>query len=91
MEYDIEVDLLGGTTYYKKGTTIIHREDGPAIIWANGSKFWIVENKYHRENGPTIEWFEGDEVLYSWHIRGERLSPEKEAVLNKWWKTKNAL
>ena len=39
MEHDIDIDHPIGTThYYKKGTLILHREDGPAIEFPSGSK-----------------------------------------------------
>jgi len=37
----------------------LHREDGPAIEWADGSKEWWINEKLHREDGPAIEWADG--------------------------------
>jgi len=42
----------------------IHREDGPAMIFPNGTKKWYQHNKFHRENGPAIEWSDGDRYWY---------------------------
>ena len=45
----------GGTIfYYKYGTCTLHREDGPAIEYANGDKYWyfngkLVDCAYHEE------------------------------------------
>lgn len=38
---------------------ITHREDGPAIEWADGSKIWFKNGLRHRDDGPAIEggWF----------------------------------
>lgn len=33
----------------------IHREDGPAVEFADGSKFWLRHGKPHREDGPILE------------------------------------
>ena len=33
----------------------LHREDGPAIEYANGNKHWYLNGKLHREDGPAIE------------------------------------
>jgi len=33
----------------------LHREDGPAIEYADGSKWWYIYGKFHREDGPAIE------------------------------------
>ena len=51
--------------------TILHREDGPAIEWQDGSKFWAINGTNHREDGPAIEWSNGDK---SWYINGKKLS-----------------
>lgn len=40
--------------YYKKGISIAHREDGPAIIHLNGDKLWYIENECHRLDGPAV-------------------------------------
>jgi hypothetical protein len=37
----------------------LHREDGPAIEYVDGSKEWWVNGKLHREDGPAIEYVDG--------------------------------
>jgi len=34
-------------TYYRG--YLVHREDGPAIIWNNGSKSWCLNGKHYLE------------------------------------------
>jgi hypothetical protein len=46
-----------------------HREDGPAIEWNDGSKYWFINGKYHREDGPAIEYPNGNK---EWWINGLR-------------------
>ena len=55
-----------GTKYYyrDKEKTILHREDGPAIEYADGSKGWYQNNRLHRIDGPALEWFDGDVFWY---------------------------
>ena len=48
-----------------------HREDGPAIEWANGTKYWFLNGKRHREDGPAIESSMGTK---RWFLNGEELS-----------------
>ena len=48
--------------WFKNG--LWHREDGPAIEWANGVKWWYKEGKYHREDGPAIESLNGHKEWY---------------------------
>ena len=38
----------------------IHREDGPAIEWDDGSKEWYKNGKKHREDGPAGEYANGN-------------------------------
>lgn len=56
------VDEDGIQRWYQNGQ--LHREDGPAIIWANGDKHWYKNGKCHRKDGPAIiredgslEWY----------------------------------
>jgi hypothetical protein len=80
MEYDIVEYSNGNKYYYKKGTKILHREDGPAIEHIKWYKAWYINGKLHRTDGPAIEYFDGDK---EWFINGEILSPEKQTILNK--------
>lgn len=50
---------------------IHHREDGPAVEWADGIKSWWLNGKRHREDGPAIEWADG---IKSWYLNGRELS-----------------
>jgi len=58
-----------------------HREDGPAVEWANGDKWWYLHGKYHRENGPAMEssngskgwWYHGKPIYCSSQEEFERL------------------
>lgn len=60
MSYSIIVDIgkpYEREIYYSDETySIIHREDGPAVEWCDGSKEWWVNNVHHRINGPCAEW-----------------------------------
>ena len=70
----IEIDKDGNKCYYKnKKMTILHREDGPAIEWSDGTKFWCINGKYHREDGPAIEWANGSK---EWYINGVEYTKE---------------
>lgn len=49
-----------GTFYYKnRAMNIFHREDGPAIERASGTKTWYLNGKLHREDGPANEYTDG--------------------------------
>ena len=55
----------------------LHREDGPAIEWANGTKHWFLNNELDREDGPAVELANGDKY---WLLNGNELT---EAEFNK--------
>lgn len=129
-----------GYCYYKKGTKIYHREDGPAYCkkpisfdvvvtrWYingqlhradgpaveydnNGYRCWYFNNNKHRTDGPAEEigitsywWVHGklhridgpaiestDGIDNQWWVDDNRLSPEKQAILNQWWQNKNEI
>jgi len=63
MKYTVRIDEEG-TFWYKEGTKILHREDGPAIEYADGRKYWWLNGKRHREDGPAIEWADGGKFWY---------------------------
>ena len=45
----------------------LHREDGPAVEGADGSKSWLLNGKLHREDGPAVECVDGTK---SWWLNG---------------------
>ena len=50
--------VSGNYIWYKDG--VIHREGGPAIEYADGSKEWIQNDVLHRTDGPACEWSDGN-------------------------------
>ena len=67
-EQFISTDEHGNRFYYSdKSMTVLHREDGPAIVSANGFKAWYIDGKRHREDGPAIEYTNGNK---EWFIDG---------------------
>ena len=47
----------------------IHREDGPAIEWSDGSKFWYVKGLCHSDNTFAVEDQNGNKF---WYFKGMR-------------------
>ena len=74
----IEIDEYGNTFYFKdKEMNIFHREDGPAIEYADGYKGWYLNGKRHREDGPAIEGANGYKY---WYLNGVRHREDGPAV-----------
>ena len=57
----------------------LHREDGPAIEWASGTKEWYLNGKRHREDGPAVEYIDGSKKYW---IDGVRVKPFKKSRRN---------
>ena len=49
---------------YRNELGKLHRLDGPAIEYANGTKSWYQNNQLHRLDGPAIESSDGDKYWY---------------------------
>jgi hypothetical protein len=63
-----------GTIRYRNELGQLHREDGPAIEWSNGRKYWCLNGKLHREDGPAIEYLNGDK---EWFINDKEYSKQE--------------
>ena len=50
-------------TEYRKGKKL-HRLDGPAREYPNGSKYYYVEGNRHRLDGPAIERADGSKQYW---------------------------
>lgn len=63
-KYDVTVDMESTVRFYKKGTEELHRLDGPAVEYANGTNRWYRNDDLHRLDGPAVECVDGDKVWY---------------------------
>jgi hypothetical protein len=50
------------------GKVILHREDGPAAIFFDGSVEWYYNGKHHREDGPAVQGADGTQ---EWWLYGK--------------------
>ena len=62
IEYTVKVWTNGTKRWYLNGKR--HREDGPALEYADGTKFWYLNGKRHREDGPAVEYADGTKCWY---------------------------
>ena len=42
----------------------LHRENGPAVVCPDGTKYWLLHDKYHREDGPAMEHEDGSKEWF---------------------------
>ena len=75
IKYEVKVYEDGSKYWYLNGK--YHREDGPAIEWANGGKQWYLNDQLHREDGPAIEFANGTKY---WYLKGQRHREDGPAV-----------
>lgn len=76
-----------GTTRWRLPTGEYHRENGPAIEYADGSKAWYRHGRRHRIDGPAIEWASGGK---EWYLNGQCHREDGPAVertdgTQEWW------
>ena len=76
----------GRYEWYKNGE--LHREDGPAVKRADGTKEWYREGRLHREDGPAIEWVDGTK---EWFRKGKLHRKDGPAIeyangTRKWYR-----
>ena len=48
---------------------VLHRHDGPAIIYSDGSKVWYKNDKLHRDDGPAVIYSDGSKTWYKNGVR----------------------
>ena len=64
-KYYVTVDEEGTTRWYKDAKCkVLHRENGPAIQYAEGTKFWFQNGQCHRTDGPAVVYTNG--TRYWW-------------------------
>ena len=59
LKYRIVVNPATGTRRYYNHANQLHREDGPAIEYSDGTKCWYRNGKLHREDGPAVIYHNG--------------------------------
>lgn len=76
--------LYGRQEWYREG--VLHREDGPAIIYESGAQKWYKFGKCHREDGPALILSAG---IQEWHKAGEIHREDGPAIIhpngNQFW------
>ena len=85
LKYRIVVDE-DGTRRYHNSAGDLHREEGPAVEYADGVTAWYQNNLLHRTDGPAVEWKNGGE---EWWQNGQLHRVDGPAVEyangQTWW------
>ena len=85
LKYHIDVDHLG-TRRYRNSADLLHRDEGPAVVFASGAQEWYQNGDLHCTTGPAIIWANGVE----WWQNGQRHRDNGPAVVwhdgyKEWW------
>jgi len=72
------MELWNNTTrcWYLNGKK--HREDGPAVMSVDGSKYWYLNGELHREDEPAVIYVNGSKI---WYLNGELHREDGPAVM----------
>ena len=74
-KYYVTVDDMGTTRWHKDAKCkVLHHDEGPAIEYTTGNKFWYQNGDLHRTDGPAVEWANGTK---EWYINGKILTEAK--------------
>jgi len=81
-----QTDEYGDRRWYNSEGEL-HREDGPAIEWADGTRSWYLNNQRHREDGPAMEWSDGTRSWYWNGLLHRELGPaiEHASGTHEWY------
>jgi len=66
----------GNIHYYLNG--LLHREDGPAIIFSHGTLEYFLNGEIHREDGPAIIFSHG---RLDYYLNGKRHREDGPAII----------
>jgi hypothetical protein len=66
-----------GNKIWRNSAGQLHRTDGPAVEYANGSKEWWFNGQLHRTDGPAVEYVNGSK---EWCINGKLHRTDGPAV-----------
>lgn len=75
----IETDIAGNRRWYNERGKL-HREDGPAVEFKNGTRHWRQHGQFHRVDGPAVEYVSGNQW---WYQRGKLHRVDGPAVVDK--------
>lgn len=85
VDYNIKKQLNNNTYYYFYDA--LHREDGPAIEFADGSEEWYINGKRHNNEGPAIKRVNGDKEWWYANMKHRLDGPaiEHSSGHKEWW------
>ena len=71
-----DTDYFGNKEWFQDGK--LHRDDGPAIEWTDGSLWWHQNGELHRDDGPAMVNADGTK---EWFLNGIQYTQEEFIML----------
>ena len=86
LRYRIEVDMRGTRWYYNSANQL-HRDEGPAVEYADGTKLWYQNGQLQRTDGPAIINRRRDKYWYQYNRLHRIDGPAVELPSGgkEWW------
>ena len=82
------VTYPNGTKEWYNSYDELHREDGPAAIWYEGTKQWFRDGLLHRQDGPAIIYSPMFQQLRKtkirWFLKGNEYTFDNFVIVAKW-------
>jgi len=79
LNYDPPTEIDShGTKFWKNSLGELHRDNGPAVIYKNGTKAWYQNDKLHRLYEPAIINYNGRK---EWYQNGKRHRENGPAII----------
>ena len=87
IKIDKNTEITNYKIVFRNDAGKTHREDGPALIYADGHKAWYISGQRHREDGPAFIRSNGNK---EWYINGQRHREDGPAFIGTngdkaWW------
>ena len=73
LKYRVDVHPVTGARRYFNHANQLHCEDGPALIFPNGTGVWYHNGLRHRINGPAVVFPDGSK---EWWLNGKRCTKQ---------------
>ena len=93
MKNGLVINKYGSKIYYKNN--MMHREDGPAIVYEDGKSVYYINDIRHREDGPAViypdggvEYWINGELVDAYHPDFGRFEPKSREEALKWLNSK---
>ena len=72
-----EIDKWGTIFYYNEKNKL-HREEGPAMEFASGTREWYKNGNRHREEGPAREFAGGEKEYWYNNVKYPEIETDEE-------------